>query len=596
MKTIKYIFSTLFLALMAVSCSQDLDIETVGGEEGYLSLKIETFVSTKAAAPDDYAPKTLHVEIIDAQGNVVKSTDDLLNDAEFNGNIKLKIGTYTIVAHSAKWDGNGAGFDTPYYYGSTKVKVLSQSLVSAKVTCTQANVKLTVNYDASFVANFKSAETSIISSVEDIDVLKFVMGETSKSGYIPAADFDAQLDVINYKDVEYTLTRNFKDVKPREHYILNFKLAQEGYLGDGTGGGVKVEVDDSTNTYTYTFEIPRKSAISLSTRSANAWSTFAVLNGAITGKIATFDDNNLTMQWRINGTTEWNEIARTDLTIDEKDNVSTTLKGLTPATEYEYRLLYVQGENEIVSTPLTFTTETQTPIYNGGFENWWTSGKVEYPNEQGVSFWDTSNPGGASFGGSNTTPTTEVVHSGSKAAKLESKYIVIKFAAASMYTGSFGALQGTSGAWLNWGVPFTSRPTALKGYMQYAPVAINRVGSNLPAGTPGKGEMDQCGMFCALLTEALVVDNTKMDEFPNFETDARVVAYGSLPAEQNVNSNGQWKEVNIPLVYRSLTKKPTHLLIVFSASKYGDYFHGGEGSTLYLDDFSFEYGDTPEIQ
>jgi hypothetical protein len=165
-----------------------------------------------------------------------------------------------------------------------------------------------------------------------------------------------------------------------------------------------------------------------------------------------------------------------------------------------------------------------------------------------------------------------------------------------LYTGKFGDLVGTSGAWLNWGVPFTSRPTALKGYMQYAPKAINRPGTNLPAGTPGEGEMDQCGMYCALLSESLVVDNTKMNEFPNFETDSRVIAYGSLPAGQNVHSNNQWKEVNIPLVYRTLTKKPTHLLIVFSASKYGDYFHGGEGSTLYLDDFSLEYGDTPAVQ
>jgi hypothetical protein len=63
-----------------------------------------------------------------------------------------------------------------------------------------------------------------------------------------------------------------------------------------------------------------------------------------------------------------------------------------------------------------------------------------------------------------------------------------------------------------------------------------------------------------------------------------------------VDTKGEWKEVNIPLVYRTLDKKPTHLLIVFSSSKYGDYFHGGTNSTLYLDDFSFEYGDEPETK
>ena len=103
-------------------------------------------------------------------------------------------------------------------------------------------------------------------------------------------------------------------------------------------------------------------------------------------------------------------------------------------------------------------------------------------------------------------------------------------------------------------------------------------------------------MYCALLSEALVVDNTDMSTFPDWENDPRVIAYGSLPLDQNVHSNGAWKEVNIPLVYSNINKKPTHLLVVFSASKYGDYFHGGEGSVLYVDDFSLEYGDTPAVK
>jgi hypothetical protein len=34
---------------------------------------------------------------------------------------------------------------------------------------------------------------------------------------------------------------------------------------------------------------------------------------------------------------------------------------------------------------------------------------------------------------------------------------------------------------------------------------------------------------------------------------------------------------------------PTYLIVVCSASKYGDYFTGGAGSVLYVDDFSLEY-------
>jgi hypothetical protein len=307
------------------------------------------------------------------------------------------------------------------------------------------------------------------------------------------------------------------------------------------------------------------------------------------------------MQWRKAGVSDWTDIANSELTIDEKDHVTTTLKGLTPETTYECRLRYVDGETEVASDPVSFTTEKQIPLYNGGFENWWMDGKIAYANEQGVSYWDTSNKGAASFGGSNTSQEISIVHGGSSAAKLESKYIVIKFAAASLYTGSFGALKGTDGAWLNWGVEHVSRPTALKGYMQYAPANIASSGnqgfsSSAPAEAPGRGEPDVCGMYCALLSESLVVDNTDMSTFPDWETDSRVIAYGSLKDEQNVNTNGQWQEVNIPLVYRDLTRKPTHLLVVFSASKYGDYFHGGKGSLLYVDDFELVYGDNPSVK
>ena len=328
---------------------------------------------------------------------------------------------------------------------------------------------------------------------------------------------------------------------------------------------------------------------------SNAWSNFALLR-------IPFEENHLmqyalNLQWRPVGDSVWTEVPQDSMKIDSTEcYVDAKLIELMPSTPYEYRLRSVKEEEEVLGKMETFTTEEQINLYNGGFEHWWMSGKVAYPNEQGVSFWDTSNPGGASFGGSNTTETTEVVHSGNSAAKLESQYIVIKFAAASMYTGSFGELVGTSGAWLNWGMPFVARPTALKGYMQYAPVAINRVGKNLPPDAPAKGEMDQCGMYCALLSETLIVDNTDMSTFPDWENDPRVIAYGSLPVEQNVHSEGQWKEVNIPLVYRDLNSKPTHVLVVFSASKYGDYFHGGEGSTLYVDDFSFEYGYNPLVK
>ena len=601
MKKIQHIFACLLLLIMSASCTQDMELNG----KGYLKLNIKSVVSThkpeatRADAPEYYNAKQLYVEIVKANGTVVMSTSDFYNDNSFKGAIKLDPGTYTINAHSYGWDANGAGFNTPFYAGSTTVAVEEYTSKTASITCTQANVKVTVNYDDSFKKFFAQATTTVQSAISGITPLAFTMGTTTACGYFPVGNLTANLSVTNKDGKTFTNTKEFTGVKAREHYILNYKVKQEGHLGNGTTGGVDVEIDGSTTTYTYDIFIPMKSEITLEANDANAWSNFAMLNGTATGDKKKLKKEGITLQWRKSGDEVWTEVANSNLTFEDANDeikVGYTLKGLNPNTKYEYKLRYASGDDETASKTTSFTTEQQVTLYNGGFENWWMDGKVAYANAQGTSFWDTSNQGAASFGGSNTTETTSVVHGGSKAAKLESKFIVIKFAAASLYTGSFGALIGTKGAWLNWGVPFTARPTALKGYMQYAPASINKVGSNLPAGTPGKGSPDQCGMYCALLSEALVVDNTDMSTFPNWETDSRVIAYGTLPTSQNVHSNGQWKEVNIPLVYRDLTRKPTHLLVVFSASKYGDYFHGGEGSTLYLDDFELVYGDSPTVK
>ena len=330
---------------------------------------------------------------------------------------------------------------------------------------------------------------------------------------------------------------------------------------------------------------------------SNAWSNFAIIKAPFNE--ANLGRYDLSLQWRKEGDLMWSEMPQDSLEVDSIDYyVNAKITQLIPETSYEYRLCYANGADSILGDPGTFTTEQQIPLYNGGFEYWNQIGAAWYANEAGKSYWDSSNPGSTSLGESYnvTTSTESPVVSGKYAAKLESKYIVIKFAAASLYAGKFKELVGTKGAKLDWGVEFTARPTALKGWMQYAPMAIDRVGSGLPAGAPAKGDMDQCGMFVALLSESIAIDNTDLSTIPDFETDSRVIAYGTLPDEQNVGSNGEWKEVNIPLVYRSLTSKPTHLLVVFSSSKYGDYFHGGTGSTLYLDDFSLEYGCDPLLK
>jgi len=64
-----------------------------------------------------------------------------------------------------------------------------------------------------------------------------------------------------------------------------------------------------------------------------------------------------------------------------------------------------------------------------------------------------------------------------------------------------------------------------------------------------------------------------------------VIAYGEFISAKTISG---YEEYTIRLDYRDY-RKPKYLVIVATASKYGDYFTGGEGSTLYLDEMELTY-------
>ena len=65
-----------------------------------------------------------------------------------------------------------------------------------------------------------------------------------------------------------------------------------------------------------------------------------------------------------------------------------------------------------------------------------------------------------------------------------------------------------------------------------------------------------------------------------------VIAYGEMPLRESVEG---WTEFTIPIEYRSTSRVPTHLVIVCSSSRYGDYFTGSTQSVMWLDDFELVY-------
>lgn len=597
MKKIFSILTIICLSVFAVSCNNEA--EELEQQKGYLKLDFETLVSTNTRAvtplPSGYNARTLHVTITDSQGNVVYESQDAANDNYFKSNILLSPDTYTITANSAGWDGSDSGFNAPYYSGSTKATIKKNTLTQATITLTQANVKVSVKFDSNFNTYFTNVNCYITSGNEEVTMRRFTPSSTISSVYFPVGKLNFVLNVKNRADQSFTMEREITDVKARDHFIINYKIAEAGSIG-----GVTVYVDDATQSYTFDVEVPRQSSTSLNTKTANAFTSFAYLSGAVTAKTSEFSDEHLTLQWKKSSDANWTSVPASSLTKGEQDSYSYKLTGLTSATDYVFRMNYNDGNTNVNSNETTFTTESILQLENSGFENWHKDGSIWYPNASGSNYWSTSNSGSAGTMGESynvTTGITSGAYNGTSA-NLQSMYVIIKFAAASLFTGTFDGMIGTNGAKLGWGVPFVSRPSALKGYMKYNTSGINRGNKPSGAGAPDKGENDACQIFCALLTERLKVANAsngdgyELTTSFNWDSDPRIIAYGQIT--QNT-SDSDWKSFNIPLIYRSLTTKPKYVLVVCSSSKWGDYFYGSDSSNLKLDDFSFEYGE-PTVQ
>lgn len=296
---------------------------------------------------------------------------------------------------------------------------------------------------------------------------------------------------------------------------------------------------------------------------------------------ATYDGSGTPcIQYRQADSDQWSDW--TDLTVDGS-RISCRISNLAEATDYMVRVS--NGEEESEERP--FSTGTPDQIDNMGFDNWHQVGKVWYPNPgPTVKIWDTANKGASLLGDSSTIPVDFVAVSGAgkQAARLESRWAAIAFAAGNIYTGEFGRVNGI-GAELQWGTPFTGRPKALHGYYAYEPKVIDRV---KPPYESLKGQMDQCQILVMLTDwdEPFKV-NTTTGTFVDQENDPHIVAYAKFESPEN--TGGQYKEFTLPLEWRRPDATPKYAVIIACASYKGDFFTGGVGSMMYVDEFEFIY-------
>lgn len=319
---------------------------------------------------------------------------------------------------------------------------------------------------------------------------------------------------------------------------------------------------------------------SVSMTQVDAWTRVAWLYAdAAEGK-----DNGF--EYRLNGQSEWTRIDAADIT-ESKGRLIACLKHLSPATAYEVRAF---SDTDVTATE-TFTTGTEAQLPNAGFDEWWLDGKVWNPWAQGgTPYWDSGNKGATTLGDSNTQPTEDTPSGTGYAAQLKSEFkglgSIGKLAAGNIFTGVYVRTDGTNGI-LSFGREFSQRPTRLTAMLKYKNAPISHVGTEVRF-KEWKGRPDTCQVYIALTDWAAPLEiRTNPKNRQLFDpTDSHVIAYGTVCYGTDVP---QWTPVSIDLEYRSTSRVPKYILVVCSTSKYGDYFVGGSGSELDIDDLTLEY-------
>lgn len=280
--------------------------------------------------------------------------------------------------------------------------------------------------------------------------------------------------------------------------------------------------------------------------------------------------------------------------------------------ESAYEVIAFCGEDE--SARETVTTAGVQQLPNSSFEEWSESDDIVYPYAAGATpFWGTGNKG-AKIAGETLTDKGEARpgSEGAYGADLKSKFANIfgagKFAAGNLFVGEYLRNEGTNGV-LTFGRSFTLRPTRLRFWVKYNQGTIDRVKS-MPAGTTlAEGDPDMGHVYIALGTwgatpeklarygtdsdgnqvgtadSPFCVDTRSVATFFNAEGED-VVAYGERLFNASIT---EWTQVAIELDYRRYDVDPTHIIVVCTASRWGDYFTGSSKSEMWLDDFVLEY-------
>ena len=618
MKGIKSITAVFLCVTLLGSCGKDIPTETVNGAItltlGLATTKDDSSIVSRAEMSQDELLSTAVIKIYN--GDFSGLIRDYSNSAKPQ-TIYLPCGDYRVdvmAGEVVKTAPVMASWEQKSYKGSSPFTVTAGQITPVQVVANVNNAITKITFDQTIADAFAAGYTLTI-GLSDTDVaqqLVYSADNAGEEGYFIADGFEPSLYWKfsgELKDgTAFVKSGEIPAVEQGKRYSMNLKYTEKNGTLSFT-----LYVDKSTDDQEEEIIFEPISTGLVKSSAYEIWAGHATVHADVDE--TEYGAENIYFEYRKSNTEDaW---VRIDANRDSEGIYSQTITGLIPQTEYEYRLLApdpTTKEITVIGSPLNITTESAPTIPNASFED--AAKDIEsskyysfydpassIPANQ-TKWWDSGNMGSTTVGSSYTIcdPDTDNYKEGDQSARLHSEYVVIKFAAGNLFSGEFAGLEGTKGGKVNFGRPFTGRPTGLRLWVKYSTSTVGRV-DGYPDDDPVTKDVDydRAQIKIALGTWdyrtyggtsncPVQVNTTDVSTFVDFNTDISTIAYGRPILQGDAsNSTNVWQQITIPLEYKDQTAYPSYIIISCAASMLGDYFTGSEESELWVDGMELLY-------
>ena len=603
-------FIIIGLGFAAASCTKADVSESKG--EGMLSVDMSIASQTRAAVGEDELLNTAVVNIYkaDFSGLVRSYTYSDIPSPMYLAADKYRVDVLAGEAVAATPE--GASWDSKSYKGSQAFEIVAGQVTTVQVVANVNNAVTKASFDPTVAENFNEGYTLTMTLSDE--AASTLVYDASKSGaegyYIVAGLFEPSLTwtftgTLAKDGSSFTKTGVIENVECGKLYNMNLKYTiKDGDLV------FSLSVDRSTEIVDDTIIFEPVSTGLAPSSVYEIWATRATIHADVDAS----EGEGKTIKFAYS-TDEGSTWTYVDAVNDSEGTYKAELTGLAPQTKYTYALCI---DDVQIGEPMTFTTEAAPNFPNASFEYVSkVTGNSYYkfydPNcgvEEGMKmFWGSGNgegPDGVNGSANMNIVITDVDTStkidGNQSVVAQTSSMVGMLAAGNLFAGQFVGLVGTSGGIVNFGRPWTSRPTAMRIWCKYETGLINILNNSNLGVT--KNDYDRAQIKVAIGTwdykkyggskeSPVQINTTDESTFVDYYTDPSTIANGDViiykegysinKGELITADTTGWIEYVIPLEYHNLNAYPTHIVVSCAASQFGDYFTGYDKTKLWID-------------